>query len=127
MNMQGPRWAITLVSLGGACGASEELVGDLLEELDCGRSPLWLCRQLAGLYGFAIAAQVRARVRLTPEIIALAMSVVLLIAASLGPGKAVIAAWLSFYYVMGALSLFAQMATHTIGAQADVDSNTVVD
>jgi len=121
--MPAPRWAVRLASLGSACGAPEELVGDLLEELEGGRSRTWLCQQLVGLFGFAVMTQVRARARLTPQAVALAMGLVLLIAASLGPGKAVVAAWLSFYYVMGAVSLFAQMATHTIGAPADIQSD----
>ncbi len=55
------------------------------------------------------------------------MCVALLIAASIGPAKAVVAVWLCFYYVMGALSLFAQMATHTIGATVPAAADAVPD
>jgi len=114
--MLSPRLAARLVALAGACGAPEALIGDVLEEIDCGRSRVWVCQQLVGLYAFAVITRVRDGARLTPHVIAVAMCVVLLVAASIGPGKAVVAVWLCFYYVMGALSLFAQMATHTIGA-----------
>jgi hypothetical protein len=56
------------------------------------------------------------------------MSAILLLAALIAPPKAVVAAWLTFYYVMGAASLFTQMATHTIGvdasATADMQAST---
>ncbi len=125
--MPGPRLAVRLVAFGGVCGAPEGLIGDVLEEIERGRSRVWVCRQLMGLYGLVVITRVRARARVTPFVIAVAMCVGLLIAASIGPGNAVIAAWLSFYYVMGALSLFAQMATHTVGALARAASDAVRD
>ena len=125
--MLSPRLAARLMAFAGACGAPEALIGDVLEEIDCGRSRLWVCQQLVGLYAYAAIRRVRDRARLTPLVIALAMCVVLLVAASIGPGKAVVAAWLCFYYVMGALSLFAQMATHTIGAPVPVATDAVPD
>jgi hypothetical protein len=125
--MPGPRLAVRLVALGGACGAPEALIGDLLEEIERGRPRAWVCQQLVGLFGLALMTRIRDRVRLTPHVIALAMCVALLVAASIRPGQAVVAVWLGFYYVMGALSLFAQMATHTIGAPVVATSDTPPD
>jgi hypothetical protein len=127
MNMPSPRLAVRLVAFGGACGAPEALIGDVLEEIERGRSRAWVCQQLVGLYGLALMTHVRERARVTPHVIALAMCVVLLVAAAIRPGQAVVAAWLGFYYVIGALSLFAQMATHTIGAPMEAASDTVPD
>jgi hypothetical protein len=127
MNMPDSRLAVRLAALGGACGAPEELIGDLIEEIERGRSRAWVCQQLVGLYGFAVMTRVRDRARLTPHVIALAMGVVLLVATAIRPGQAVVAVWLGFYYVMGALSLFAQMATHTIGVPAEAASDAVGD
>ena len=125
--MPGPRLAVRLVALGSACGAPEELVGDVLEEIERGRPRAWVCQQLVGLFGLALLTRIRHRARLTPHVIALAMCVLLLVAASIRPGQTVVAVWLGFYYVMGALSLFAQMATHTIGVPVEAASDTVPD
>jgi hypothetical protein len=124
MNMPGPRLALRLVARGAAFGVREELIGDVLEEIAGGRSRVWVCQQVIGLYGFALMARVRDRARLTPPAIALAMSVVLVVAASIAPARAVLAAWLGFYYLMGTLSLFAHMASHTIGAQPGAQPRT---
>ncbi len=121
--MPGPRLMVRLVTLAGTCGAPEELIGDVLEEIEHGRSRAWLCQQLLGLYGLLLLTRVRDRGRLSPQVIALGMCVTLLIALWLRPGQAVIAGWLGFYYVTGAVSLFAQMATHTIGAPAGAASD----
>ena len=116
--MRCPRIALRLLARTGPFDLREELVGDLVEEIARGRSHAWVCQQLIGLYGFALIKSVRHRARLTPYAIALAMCVVLLVAATIASARAVLAAWLGFYYVMGTLSLFAHMASHTIGAQA---------
>ena len=123
--MPSPRLAVRLVAFGGACGAPEALIGDVLEEIESGRPRVWVCQQLIGLYGLALMTRIRDRARLTPHLIAVAMCVVLLVAASIRPGQSVVAAWLGFYYVMGALSLFAQTATHTVGAPLQAASDTV--
>ena len=126
--MPRPRLAITLAARAGTFGVPEELVGDVLEEVGRGRSHVWLWQQLLGLYWFAFTARLRNLRRPTPGTIALGMSAILLLAASIAPPKAVVAAWLTFYYVMGAVSLFTQMATHTIGvdasATADMQAST---
>lgn len=114
--MPAPRLTLRLVARGGALGAREELIGDLLEEIARGRSHVWVCQQVIGLYAFAFMARVRTRARLTPHGIAFVMGVLLLVAASIAPARTVLAAWLGFYYAMGMLSLFADMASHTIGA-----------
>ncbi len=58
--MLSPRLAARLVAFAGACGAPEALVGDVLEEIDSGRSLLWVCQQLVGLYVFAVIRRVYA-------------------------------------------------------------------
>ena len=116
--MPRPRLTVTLAARAGTFGVPEELVGDVLEEVEHGRSRLWLWQQLLGLYWFALTACLRRLWRPTPERIALAMSAMLLLAASIAPPKAVVATWLVFYYVMGAASLFTQMATYTGSADS---------
>jgi len=123
MNMPRPRLAITLAAHAGTFGVPEELVGDVLEEVGRGRSHLWLWQQLLGLYWFAFIARLRNLGRPTPVAIALGLGAILLLAASIAPPKAVVAAWLTFYYVMGAASLFTQMATHTIGVDVSATAD----
>ena len=118
MNMPAPRFALRLLAYSGSFGVRDELIGDVLEEIAGGRSHLWVCQQLVGLYLFAFMSRVRTRARLTPQAIALAMGVTLLVAASIAPARAVLAVWLGFYYGMGTLSLFAHMASHTFGTSA---------
>jgi hypothetical protein len=119
------RFALRLLARGGDFGAREELVGDLLEEIARGRSDVWVCQQLIGVYGFAFMSGLRARV--TPHAIALAMGLVLLLATSFASARVVLAVWLGFYYVMGTLSLFAHMASHTIGGRAGAISTPADD
>jgi hypothetical protein len=109
MNMVHPRFALRLLARADRFGTREALVGDLLEELAGGRSRLWLYQQLIGLYGEAIAAQARHHARLSPCVIALALSVVFLGGASVVSFGSVLEAWLVFYLIAGTLSLFAHM------------------
>ena len=122
--MPRPRIAMTLAARAGTFGVSEELVGDVLEEMDRGRSHPWLWQQLVGLCWFGIVSRLRNPGRPRPVAIALAMSAMLLLAGSIAPPRVVIAAWLIFYYVMGAASLFTQMATYTIGVDVSPTSET---
>lgn len=114
--MPGSRIALRLVAHGGALGVREELIGDLLEEIARGRTQAWLCQQLIGLYGYALMSGVRRRTRLTPPLIACAMGLVMVIAASIASARTVLMMWLGFYYVTGMLSLFAHMASPTVSA-----------
>jgi hypothetical protein len=77
---------------------------------------------LTGLFAFALITRLRSLGRPTPVAIALAMGAGLVLAASIAPPKTVVAMWLAFYYVMGALSLFTQMATHTVGMDVSASS-----
>jgi hypothetical protein len=115
MNMPCPGLALRLLAHGDAFGVREELIGDLLEEIDRGRSQLWVCQQLIGLCRFAVVGHVRHRTRLTPQAVALALSIVLLAGLSMTSVSRVLEAWLGFYYVTGALTLFAHMASRTAG------------
>lgn len=106
--------ALRLLAHAQHAGASEELVGDLWEEISEGRSQAWVWRQLLGLYGLASLSRIRSRARVTPSIIALALCVLLLAGAEIGSAGGVLVAWLTFYYVAGTASLFAHMAADTV-------------
>jgi hypothetical protein len=110
MNMFCSRFALRLLARADASGTREALIGDLLEEISCGRSRWWLWQQLIGVYGLALAAHARHHARLTPCGVALALSVVLLGSVSIASVGSVLEAWLGFYLVAGTLSLFAHMA-----------------
>ena len=110
-------FALKLLARADASGTREALIGDLLEELAHGRSRWWLWQQLIGLYGLALATHARRHARLTPFVVALALSVVLLGGVSIASIGSVLEAWLGFYLVAGTLSLFAHMAAR---AQANV-------
>jgi hypothetical protein len=97
----------------------------VLEEIARGRSRRWVCQQLIGLYGLALVNHLRRRARLTPHVIALAIGVVLLAGAAVVSPRTVLAAWLGFYYVVGTLSLFAHMGSHTIRVRARAISEPV--
>jgi hypothetical protein len=114
--MANPKCALRLLAYADSLGAGEELIGDLLEEIARGRSRLWLCRQLIGLYGLGFTKYVRARARLTPQTIALVFCALLLAGVSIGSASSVLEAWLGFYAVAGTLSLFAHMVSGTFTA-----------
>jgi hypothetical protein len=111
------RFALRLLARADASGTREALIGDLLEEISRGRSRWWLCQQLIGLYGFALAAHARRHARLTPFMVAVALSAILLGGASVASVGSVLEAWLGFYLLAGTLSLFAHMVAR---AQVDV-------
>ena len=104
------RLTLKLLARADASGTREALIGDLLEEIARGRSRWWLCQQLIGLYGLALAAHARHHARLTPFVVALALCVVLLGGVSIASVGSVAEAWLAFYLIAGTLSLFAHMA-----------------
>ena len=104
------RFALSLLARADASGTREALIGDLLEEVSCGRSRLWLCQQLIGLYVLAIAGHARHHARLTPSVVALVLGAMLLGGISIASFSSVLVAWLGFYLVAGTLSLFAHMA-----------------
>lgn len=105
------RFALRLLARADASGTREALIGDLLEEIAHGRSRLWICQQLIGLYGLALAAHARQAARLTPCVVAVALSAVLLGGVSVASVSSVLEAWLGFYLVAGTLSLFAHMVS----------------
>ena len=103
------RFALRLLARAEASGARDALIGDVLEEIARGRSRWWLCQQLIGWYGLALAAHARRHARLTPCIVAVALGAVLLGGVSIASVSSVLEAWLVFYLVAGTLSLFAHM------------------
>jgi uncharacterized membrane protein YoaK (UPF0700 family) len=123
MTMDQPRFAIRLLAYGRALGIREEVVGDIVEEINSGRSRSWVCTQLIGLLGVALLTRVRTRARVTPQIVALALCGAMFAGASVGSVSRMLQVWLGVYYVTGTLSLFAHMASHTFGARANVISD----
>ena len=111
--MERPRLALRLLSYADAYGVREELIGDLLEEIGRGRSRLWICQQLVGLYAFCCAAELRNRVRLTPQAVTLTFCAALFAGVSIASPNRVLEAWLLFYLITGTLSLFAHMVSRT--------------
>jgi hypothetical protein len=122
MTMPTSRIALRLLASGDAFGLPEELIGDLLEEIASGRSRWWVCQQLIGLYGSALIIRLRRHARLTPQAVALALSGLLLASVSIAPVSRVLEAWLGLYYLAGMLSLFADMASRTMGVAAATDA-----
>jgi hypothetical protein len=115
-------FALRLLARAESFDAREALIGDLLEEIACGRPRLWVYQQLIGLYGVAVFARVRKRARLTPRVVALGLGVVLLGGVSVAPVDSVLETWLGFYGVAGTLSLFAHMFSQTIDVRRPVTS-----
>jgi hypothetical protein len=109
MKMVCSRFALRLLARADASGTRDALIGDVLEEIARGRSRWWLCQQLIGLYGLALAAHARRHARLTPCLVAVALGAVLLGGVSIASVGSVLEAWLGFYLVAGTLSLFAHM------------------
>lgn len=112
------RFALWLLTRANAPGAREALLGDLMEEMARGRSSLWVCQELIGLYGLALIAHARKTARVTPSLVALALGVVLLGGASLASLERVVETWASVYYVAGTMSLFAHVMSRTTASRA---------
>ena len=104
-----PRIALRLLARVDSCGTQEALVGDLLEEIARGRSRWWLCQQLIGMCGLALASHLRDHARVTPRMVSLALGAVLLGGVLIAPVSSVLEAWLGFYLIAGTLTLFAHM------------------
>jgi hypothetical protein len=81
---------------------------------------MWVCQQLIGLYGLAVAARLRARARLTPHLVVLALGALFVASASIAAIGNVLLAWLGLYLVAGTLSLFAHMAARAMGSEGTV-------
>ena len=103
-------WLLTRTS---AAGAPDALVGDLMEEIAHGRSSWWVLQELVGLYGFGFVAQARKSVRITPLVVALALGLLLVGAASVTSLEQVVETWTSVYYLAGTVSLFAHVMSRT--------------
>lgn len=104
------RLVLMIIDRAESCGIREDILGDLVEELDRGRSTAWVCGQLAGLCGWTMAGRLRARAS-TPQGVALTMVAAWLAAVSIVPIGRVIQAWLVVYYFLGVLSLFAHLTS----------------
>ena len=122
--MPNPPFALRMLAFADCFGAREELVGDVLEEISHGRSRWWLYQQLIGLFGLALTAQLRKRALLTPPVIALGLSVVLLVALSIAPTGNVLVAWLGCYCAAGTLSLFGLMVSGSVARRGTVSPPT---
>jgi len=111
-----------LLALAEFAGARDELVGDLVEEVTRGRSLTWIGWQLIGWSASALTMCMRRRARVTPHVVSIAFGVVLLVGARIAPVSHVLEAWLALYFVAGTLSLFADMAMHTVGMRGPATS-----
>jgi hypothetical protein len=128
--MRGRPLVVRLLAYADALGAGEALIGDVLEELGRGRSRLWVCQQLIGMFAFASMKHLRRHARLTPQTVALGFCVLLFAGVAMGSLGSVLEAWLVFYYMTGTLSLFAHMASSpavprprvSFGAAAEIPS-----
>jgi hypothetical protein len=100
------RFAVWILTRVDSNGHREALIGDLLEEIAHGRSPLWVWQQTLALCGVAFFAYARVRTRLTPQLVALGISVVLLAARAIAPTGQVLQTWALVYMCAGTLSLF---------------------
>jgi hypothetical protein len=117
MTMAMARFAHWLLTRASAAGAREALVGDLMEEIAHGRSSWWIVQELVGLYGFGFVAQARDSVRITPLVVALALGLLLVGAASIASLEQVVETWTSVYYLAGTVSLFAHVMSRTTASR----------
>jgi hypothetical protein len=117
MNMAMARFAHWLLTRTSAAGAPDGLVGDLMEEIAHGRSSWWVLQELVGVFGFGFLAQARDSVRITPLVVALAVGLLLLGAASLSSLEQVVETWTSVYYIAGTVSLFAHVMSRTTASR----------
>ena len=108
------RWLLTRTS---AASAAEALIGDLMEEIARGRSSWWVLQQMVGLYGFGFIAQARGSFRVTPLVVALAVGLLLVGAASIASLEQVVATWTSVYYLAGTVSLFAHVMSRSTASR----------
>jgi len=121
--MPSPQFALWLLARADRAGRREALIGDLFEEMAHGRSRYWVWQQVIGLGWFALVARARQHARVTPHLIALAISLVLLGGISLGAISIaslslVLQAWAGFYLLAGTLSLFADVMSRSIASRA---------
>jgi hypothetical protein len=108
------RWLLTRTSVPGT---QDALVGDLMEEIAHGRSALWVCQELVGLYGLALLVQARESVRITPLLVALMVAGVLAGGVSIASLEQVVETWTSVYYIAGTVSLFAHVMSRTTASR----------
>jgi hypothetical protein len=104
-----------------SAGAQEALIGDLLEEIDRGRSRLWVWEQVLGLCGFAVMGYARHHARVSPLLVVMGLVAVFLGGLSIAPLILVLKAWAVTYFVTGTLSLFGHLM-----ALSTFDSRTLV-
>jgi hypothetical protein len=125
MKMACSQFALWLLARADRAGRREALVGDLLEEIAHGRSRYWVWQQVIGLGWFALVARARQQARVTPHLIALAISLVLLGGVSITSLSRVLETWAGLYLLAGTLSLFADVMSRSIGSRALVIVDTV--
>ncbi|MGE4053488.1 MAG: hypothetical protein AB7F99_01715 [Vicinamibacterales bacterium] len=111
--MAGPRIAFWLLTRIDASGFREALIGDLMEEIAQGRSHGWIWRQVLGLYAFGLLIGARRQARLTPQLIVVALTTLLLAGISIAPPERVVGTWVSVYLLAGLLALLADAARRT--------------
>lgn len=115
--MPSPQFALWLLARADRAGRREALVGDLLEEMAHGRSRCWVWQQVIGLGWFALVARTRQHARLTPHLIALVISLMLLGGVSITSLSRVLETWAAFYLLAGTLSLFADVMSRSFASR----------
>lgn len=118
-----PGLLLKLLALGESRGLREDIVGDLLEEIDSGRSRAWVCGQLIVLLGVTVLDHLRSRARITPRAVAVTLGALWLAGVSMTSVGLALEAWLVLYYATGMLSLFAHMIS--AGWSASTDESAV--
>ena len=108
------RWLLTKTSAPVHAGCS---CRRLMEEIAHGRSSLWVCRELVGLYSFAFMAHARESVRITPLLVALVLALVLAGGASVSSLEQAVETWTSVYYIAGTVSLFAHVMSRSTASR----------
>ena len=112
-----PRFTFWLLARAQAPGVHEALIGDLIEEIGRGRSPVWIVQELIGLCGLAVLAYARRTVRVTQPLVSLGVGVILIGAAWIASIERVVETWTSVYYIAGTISLFAHVMSRTTASR----------
>lgn len=98
------RLLLRLLERADADRTSEALLGDVMEELSCGRSRLWAWQQLLALGGVTVVHGLQ-RTAVRPTVLVMAPGVSLVSALSVGPATEILVSWAAFYFMSGVLSL----------------------
>ena len=106
--MARPQIALWLLGRFDSCGTREALIGDLVEEIDQGRSRFWVWQQVLALCGLAAVREIHDYAH-AAHVIALALGLFFVGGVWIAPLATVFEAWAVVYFVTGTLSLFGDL------------------